>query len=272
MWESIISTKNARYVTADLKLFYLTAPIDSYKYMRMHIKIIPEHMIEQYVLYEKAENGYVYMEIQQAMYGLPHAGILANKLLKQHLAKHRYFKVTHTLGLWKHISQPIRFTLVVDNFGIKYVGKEHADRLLATLQEHYILDIDWAAKLYCVITLDWDYECGTINISMPNYIKKLLQRFQHECKKPQRSPHCCAPKRYGKDAQLPLPIDDSPHLNKKGITRIHQIIGAILYYACCVDITLLMTLSTIAHEQTKANEYRPLHHPNVRLLRQPSRC
>ncbi len=53
------------------------------------------------------------------MYGLPQVGILANKLLKQHLAKHGYYEVTHTPGLWKHISRPNSFTLVVENFGIK---------------------------------------------------------------------------------------------------------------------------------------------------------
>jgi hypothetical protein len=30
------------------------------------------------------------MEIRRAMYGLPQAGMLANKLLKQRLAKHGY--------------------------------------------------------------------------------------------------------------------------------------------------------------------------------------
>ena len=53
MWNSVISTTNALYITADLKLFYLTAPMDRYKYMHMPLKIIPEHIIEQYNLCEK---------------------------------------------------------------------------------------------------------------------------------------------------------------------------------------------------------------------------
>ena len=56
------------------------------------------------------------------MYGLPKAGILANKLLKKRLAKYGYFEMPHTPGLWKHVSRPIAFTLVVDDFGIKYEG------------------------------------------------------------------------------------------------------------------------------------------------------
>ena len=34
----------------------------------------------------------VYIEIQKGMYGLPQAGMLANKLLKCRLTKHRYYK------------------------------------------------------------------------------------------------------------------------------------------------------------------------------------
>ena len=53
------------------------------------------------------------------MYELPQAGILANKLLKERLADHDYYKVPHTPGLYTHKTCPIRFTLVVDDFGIK---------------------------------------------------------------------------------------------------------------------------------------------------------
>lgn len=254
LWNSVISTEGARYVTADLKLFYLTAPLDRYEYMRMPLKIIPKHIIEQYDLCTKAKHGYVYMEIRRAMYGLPQAGILANKLLKKRLAKHGYYEVTHTPGLWKHITRPIQFTLVVDDFGIKYVGKEHVDHLFKALEEHYTIDIDWNGELYCGIALTWDYDNKHVDIAMPGYIKKLLQRFQHECTKPQHSPYSCPPKRYGTNAQLPLPQDTSPRLDKDGVRRIQQIVGAILYYARCVDLTLLMTLSTIAHEQCKATK------------------
>ncbi|KAL7485736.1 hypothetical protein ACHAW6_011334 [Cyclotella cf. meneghiniana] len=186
------------------------------------------------------------------MYGLPQAGKLAKKLLKEHIAKHGHYKVTHTLGLWRYVSRPSSFTFVVDGFGIKYVGKEHADHLLNALKEHYTLDIDWQGKLYCGISLNWDDKNGTVDISMPGYIKQLLQHFEHKRHKPQHSPYYCAPKQYGNNAQMPLPLDELPHLDKAGITRIQQIVGAILYYERSVDITLLMTLSTIAHKQTKA--------------------
>eukprot|EP00956_Cyclotella_meneghiniana_P031758 scaffold84459_cov26-Cyclotella_meneghiniana.AAC.1 len=77
------------------------------------------------------------------MYGLPQAGALANKLLRERLAPAGYYEVAHTPGLWRHVTRPISFTLVVDDFGVKYVGKEHAQHLIDTLKQHYKLAEDW---------------------------------------------------------------------------------------------------------------------------------
>ena len=87
-----------------------------------------------------AKNGFIYMCIQKGIYGPPAAGILANKLLKSRLTKKGYFELPHTPGLWKHVSRPISFTLVVDDFGIKYEGKEHANHLLTALTDHYKIE------------------------------------------------------------------------------------------------------------------------------------
>jgi hypothetical protein len=56
------------------------------------------------------------MEIHKGMYGLPQAGILANKLFKERLVHHGYFEQPHTLGLWKHVTRPVWFNLHVDDF------------------------------------------------------------------------------------------------------------------------------------------------------------
>ena len=76
------------------------------------------------------------------MYGLPQAGILANKLLKERLLQNDYFEVPHTPGIFRHKTRPVWFTLVVDDFGIKYVGKEHAQHLLNVLKEFYEIEED----------------------------------------------------------------------------------------------------------------------------------
>ncbi len=133
MWNSIISMPNAKIGSINIKNIYLETPLDRYEYMKMPLQLILDNIIEHYGLCKKAVDGYVYMEIRKGMYSLPQAGILANKLLKLHLARHGYFEQPHTPGLWKHTSQPIWFNLCVDNFGIKYIGGKHLKHLFAAL-------------------------------------------------------------------------------------------------------------------------------------------
>ena len=133
---------------------------------------------------EKVYGGYVYLEIRKAIYGLPQAGILANKQLREKLLPHGYYEVAHTPGLWRHVTRPVQFTLVVDDFGVKYVGEEHAHHLIDSIRSKgYNLEVDWDGKRYCGITLDWDYETRTLTISMPGYVQKMLVRFKHDVPK-----------------------------------------------------------------------------------------
>ncbi len=64
----------------DIKNFYLSAPLDRYEYMKMLLTLFPEWIIEQYNLRMYALNGFVYLEMRRAVWGLPQVGILANKL------------------------------------------------------------------------------------------------------------------------------------------------------------------------------------------------
>ena len=81
--------------------------------------------MDAYSLHDKVHNGHVYCEIRKGMYGLPQAGKIANDLLKKRLAEFGYHETKYTPGLWKHNTRPVHFTLVVDDFGIKFVGEEH---------------------------------------------------------------------------------------------------------------------------------------------------
>jgi len=110
LWNSVISAKDARFTGADIKNMYLKTPVDQYEYMKMPLTLFPADIIEYYKLMDKALDGYAYMEIGKGMYGLPQAGVLANKILKERLARHGYFEQPHTPGLWKHVSRPIWFT------------------------------------------------------------------------------------------------------------------------------------------------------------------
>ena len=108
----------------------------------MTIKLIPEEIIQQCDLRNKCKNGFVYIQIEKGMYGLPQADILADKLLCERLARRGYFELPHTLSLWTHVHRPVWFTLVEDDFGVKFVEKEHAQHLLNALKEHYTIETD----------------------------------------------------------------------------------------------------------------------------------
>ena len=128
---------------------------------------------------KETKNGCIYIVANRGMYGLPQSGLLANQLLQKRLNKHGYFQSKLVPGLWSHKTRPIQFTLVVDDFCVKYVDKEHAMHLQAVLKKDYKVTTDWAASRYIGITLDWDYNKKQVHLSMPGYVKKALKQFQH---------------------------------------------------------------------------------------------
>ncbi len=108
---------------------------------------MPDDVIEHYKLCNiVTPDGHIYCEIQKGMYGLPQAGIIAQELLSDCLRQHGYTQSKTTPGLWSHETRLIQFSLVVDDFGVKYVGKENALHLLNTIQKYYKCSCDWDGK------------------------------------------------------------------------------------------------------------------------------
>jgi hypothetical protein len=135
------------------------------------------------------------LEMRQAVWGLPQVGILANKCLRQKLAPFGYFESTNTPGLWYHKTHPIMFTMVVDDFGVKYVNKDDMDHLIASIKKNYILTEVWMGNVYCGIHLDWDYAGWMVDISMLGYIKKKAVVRAHHAKKNPEMPLCTGAKK-----------------------------------------------------------------------------
>lgn len=115
---STISTKGARFFSGDIPNFYLSTHMDRKEYMFLPVNLIPDTIIHQYKLKDMIKDGKVYVEISKGMYGLPQAGRLANLQLINNLAKHGYHPCRFTPGLWRHKWRPVKFVLVVDDFGI----------------------------------------------------------------------------------------------------------------------------------------------------------
>ena len=106
--------------------------------------IIDENNLQDIV----ATHGWIYMEICKALYELCQSGALAAKKLAANHKPFGYYKCPYTHGLWKHEPRPISFTLVVDNFGVKYINKEDAEHLESAIRANYPYTVDWSGSKY----------------------------------------------------------------------------------------------------------------------------
>jgi hypothetical protein len=62
---SIISTPNAKFMTLDLKDFYLMIPMKRYEYFHMKLELFPQDIIYKYDLTSKVNhNGNMHSEVQ----------------------------------------------------------------------------------------------------------------------------------------------------------------------------------------------------------------
>ena len=109
------------------------------EYIKISISLMPYEITKEYNMEGMAQNVYVYYDMQRGMYGLNQAGIIANDVLTQHLAPHGYYQTEHTPGLWKHNWRPIMFSLVVNDFVVQCVGKQHTKNMYNKIQNYYEL-------------------------------------------------------------------------------------------------------------------------------------
>jgi hypothetical protein len=251
---STLSTADAAMMMMDIKNYYLGTPLPRFEYMKMLLSRFPEGIVDKYNLSDLAVDGWVHIEIRKCMYGLKQVGLLANQILKTRLAPFGYYPALHTPGLWLHKMRQIAFSLIVENFSVKYVGKQHADHLRNDLLQSYELTTDWAAKVYSGMSLKWDYKNRTCDISMPGYVSNVLSKFQHDTPMhPQHTPSIYVTPVYGANTQYATK-HDTPPLTAKQCLTIQKFTGSILYYNRDVDPTVLMPLNDIATEQTKETD------------------
>ncbi len=98
-WNSVISNKKAKYMFLDIKNFYLMAALEYFEYMKIPFALFPSWIVEQYNLAKHQKDGWIYMEMRQAVWGLPQAKILANRRLRRKLVPFRYYECVETPGL-----------------------------------------------------------------------------------------------------------------------------------------------------------------------------
>ena len=100
------SAQGARFMTLDIKDFFLQTFMERPEYMKIHSKYFLPDIREKYDIASKIHrDGYVYCKIKCGMYGLKQAARLAYDSLKTHLGKHGYFPDKIATNIWSHTTR-----------------------------------------------------------------------------------------------------------------------------------------------------------------------
>jgi len=103
--------------------------------------------------------------------------------------------------------------------------------------------------------ISWDYEQKKVLVSMLKYVPEALSRFRHKAPQtPQHQPYPHVRPTYGATYQNAEAQDTSEQLSKEEKTYVQEVIGIFLYYARCVDASMLPALGTLATQQASPTQ------------------
>jgi hypothetical protein len=175
------------------------------------------------------KDGYVYMEVTGAIYGLSQSGYLANQDLVKNLATYGYHPVKRTPELWKHETRRTTITLVVDDFGVQYFNKEDEGHLISSIEANYLVNTDWTGSKYIGIDLDWDFTNREVKLSIKGYVKKALKEYKNTpTPKPFDAPTKYHKLEFGQKIQYER-TDESKSLSPKQIKTKQEVFGKFQY-------------------------------------------
>jgi len=179
------------------------APLMCPEYIHIKLSDIPEEIIQKYNVPDKANKiGMINMSVVKGMYGLPQSSLLVNERLKKRLNKHSYLQSKYFPGLWYHRTRLITFCLTVDDFGIKYIGCEHAEHLLHMPSYDYKVTADWTGTQYTGLHMHLVCIKHQVHLFIPGYVKKALTIFSHKTSKCKNQPFPHTQIKYGSTKQF----------------------------------------------------------------------
>ena len=254
MLNGIISDPDAKFMAIDLKDFFLHGLLDRNEYMRIPLKWLSPADRAKYNIDQYCSHGdtSILVEIFGNIYGLVNAALIANTDLVKLLNNSEFYE-TNTPSVYKHKTRNIAFSLVVDDFGVKYTIRADAEFLIEVLEKEYELTIDWDGKLFLGMQIDIDRQNQTLSLSMPGYVKRLLARFDLPYKFNVDNPLPYQSPQYGQKVQY-VTDDTSPLIDAKRVTIMQQGIGGLLYYARAVGLDYTLGVNKMSSHQSKPTE------------------
>ena len=245
---------DTKYATIDIKDFYLGSELEDPEYCSIPVRDIPDETMIEFDLQQYVANDTVLFQVDGTMYGHPVAGRIANADLVAHLALHNYLQDPDIPSFFQHTNNLVSFTLVVDDFGIKYTGKDTLEDLIRVLQLKYTIKIDITGQKYVGLRLAWDYIANTVTLDMPTAIPDALARFlPNGPRKKTKTPGIYVPPNY-MSPDMRATVDDSPPASAADKAFIMEVVGVFLFYARMIDCTMLPITTFISKQQSKPTQ------------------
>ena len=111
------------YTYMDATYSPLNNRMDRSDYTMIQISIIQQEFVDKYNIKVKEHNCYIFTQVTKGENGLPQSGQISHDALVKNLEHYGYRPLRKTLALWTHGRRTINFTLIVDDFGVKYLVK-----------------------------------------------------------------------------------------------------------------------------------------------------
>jgi hypothetical protein len=143
------------------------------------------------------------------MYGLKESGKLSNMKVVTLLSSFGFHE-TFTPCLFRHVSRPILFVLVVDDFGVKHHNRVDFDYLVSCLTTLYHVKAHPTGTKFLGFTVKHDRPSRILAVSYPGYVTTLLTRLRPQGVPPASSPSLYTAPSYGSRVRQSPTGPDSP--------------------------------------------------------------
>jgi len=250
-----VVSENARFGTIDICDYYLGTDLPTPESLTLYLDGYPPSLlvdlcIAQFVKYNSQNRPYMYADIVKTMPGLPQSGFLSQTRLISHLSSGGY-RQTATPMLFRHVERDIDFTLVVDDFGIKYQHDADWDHLCSHLRLLYAIKPHPVGSQFLGFTIVHDRRARTISLSYPGYIASLLARVRPGGVKHAETPSIYHAPNYGSSGPQISRRDSTPTVSDTLRKELQVVVGSILYYARAVDGRMLEAVSELSCLQSQ---------------------
>jgi hypothetical protein len=154
--------------------------------------------------------------------------------------------------LFSHTSNGIKFTLIVDDFGVKYKSILDLNHLITAIHSGgWKCKVDLDGAKYVGVSCSWDYVNNTLDTTMPHCVSKGLARFAPGITlKGAPSPAVYVPPKFGEKVQYET-VDNSPPATAAETLWVQQVNGYFLYYARVQNSLILPACNDISATQAK---------------------